>query len=106
MNTPSPVMKNDPERAAAAGYAGGWGHKARRSGQSLVRRLAKQRERAVPPMTKALSAALSARSDGFDDVDGSPECGVYTQMRGIEQVRVGRRLQRGGRAPGIALVAP
>jgi hypothetical protein len=35
-------------------------------------------ERAVPPMTKALSAALSARSDGFDDVDGSPECGVYT----------------------------
>ena len=47
-------------------------------------------ERAVPPMTKALSTALSARSDGFDDVDGSPECRVYTQMRGIEQVRIGR----------------
>jgi hypothetical protein len=29
-------------------------------------------------MTKSRSAALSARSDGFDDVDGSPECGVYT----------------------------
>ena len=49
------------------------------------------RERAVPPMTKALSAALSARSDGFDDIDGCPECGVYTQMRGIEQVRIGSR---------------
>jgi len=53
--------------------------------------LGEARERAVPPMTKAQSAALSARSDGFDDIDGSPECGVYTQMCGVEQVRVGRR---------------
>jgi hypothetical protein len=57
-------------------------------------------------MTKALSLALSARSDGFDDVDGSPECGVYTQMRGVEQVRVGRGLQGGGGAAGIPLVPP
>ena len=48
------------------------------------------RRTGVPPMTKALSAALSARSDGFDDIDGSPECRVYTQMRGVEQVRIGR----------------
>jgi hypothetical protein len=57
-------------------------------------------------MTKTRLAALSARSDGFDDVDGSPECGVYTQMRGIEQVRVGGGLQRGGGAPGIPFVPP
>jgi len=56
-------------------------------------------------MTKARSAALSARSDGLDDVNGGPECGVYTQMRGIEQVSVGSALERGGAAPRIALVA-
>src|SRR6516225_5264973 len=63
-------------------------------------------ERAQPPMTKARSAALSARSDGLDDVNGGPECGVYTQMRGIEQVSVGGRREWGGAAPRIALVAP
>src|ERR1700722_13974983 len=57
-------------------------------------------------MTKARSAALSARSDGLDDVDGGPECGVYTQMRGIEQVSVGSGLERGRAAPRIAFVAP
>ena len=56
-------------------------------------------ERAEPPMTKARSAALSARSDGLDDINGGPECGVYTQMRGVEQVRVGRGLERRGGAP-------
>src|SRR5207253_1526058 len=35
-------------------------------------------------MTEARSAALPACSDGFDDVDGGPECGVYIQMRGVE----------------------
>jgi hypothetical protein len=40
-------------------------------------------------MTKARSAALSARSDGLDDFDSGPECGVYIQMRGIEQVCIG-----------------
>jgi hypothetical protein len=55
-------------------------------------------------MTKARSAALSARSDGFDDFDGSPECRVYTQMRGIEQVRIGRRFERRGGAAGIPFV--
>ena len=43
-------------------------------------------------------SALPACSDGFDDVDGGPECGVYIQMRGIEQVRILRALQ-GGRRP-------
>ena len=56
-------------------------------------------------MTKALSTALSARSDGFDDIDGGPERGVYTQMRGVEQVRVGRDLQRRRGAPRVAFVA-
>jgi len=49
-------------------------------------------------MTKARSAALTARSDGFDDIDGSPECRVYTQMRGVEQVRIRRELERRGGA--------
>ena len=39
-------------------------------------------------MTEARSAALPACSDGFDDIDGGPECGVYIQMRGVEQVRI------------------
>ena len=50
--------------------------------------------------------AFSARSSGLDDGNGGPERGVYTQMRGIEQVRLGRRLQGSGGAPGVALVAP
>jgi hypothetical protein len=29
-------------------------------------------------MTKAPSMALSARSNGLDNIDGSPERGVYT----------------------------
>src|SRR5262245_28011015 len=45
-------------------------------------------EQADPPLTKARSAALPACSDGFDNVDGGPECGVYIQMRSIEQVRI------------------
>ena len=36
--------------------------------------------------TEARSAARPACSDGFDNVDGGPECGVYIQMRGVEQV--------------------
>src|SRR5580700_1540121 len=56
-------------------------------------------------MTKALSTALSARSSGLDDGNGGPECGVYTQMSGVEQVRVWGGLQGGGGTPGIALVA-
>src|SRR5436305_1185442 len=45
-------------------------------------------------MTETRSAALPACSDGFDDVDGGPECGVYIQMRGVEQVRVRREFER------------
>ena len=56
-------------------------------------------------MTEARSAALPACSDGFDDVDGGPECGVYIQMRGVEQVRVSGWFEGGGGAGRIALVA-
>src|SRR5580704_9234697 len=54
---------------------------------------------------ESASTALSARSSGLDDGNGGPECGVYTQMSGVEQVRVRGGLQGGGGAPGIALVA-
>ena len=99
MNTPSPMMKNDPERAAAAGLCRRVGPEPDDQDEAWSGALAKLSERAVPPMTKALSAALSARSDGFDDIDGSPECRVYTQMRCIEQVRVWSRFKRGDAAP-------
>src|SRR6516164_10581484 len=56
--------------------------------------------------TEARSTALPARSDGFDNVDGGPECGLYIQMRGIEQVRVCRPLERSGRALAVARIAP
>ena len=52
----------------------------------------------------ARSAAHPACSDGFDNVDGGPERGVYIQMRGIEQVRVWRDLEGGGRPGGVALI--
>jgi len=42
--------------------------------------------------TAARSAARPACSDGFDNVDGSPECGVYIEMRGVEQVRIAAQL--------------
>src|SRR6185437_10315920 len=49
---------------------------------------------------------LSARSDGLDDGDGSPERCVYIQMGGIEQVRIGGGLEGGRLALRIPLVAP
>src|SRR4051812_21375246 len=66
----------------------------------------KRAEQAHPPKAEARSAARPACSDGFDNVDGGPECGVYIQMRGIEQVCFRRRLQWGRRPAGIALVPP
>jgi hypothetical protein len=42
-------------------------------------------------MTKTPLSAFSARSNSLDYLDGGPERGVYTQMRGIEQVRVRSR---------------
>ena len=51
------------------------------------------------------STAPSARSDGLDNVDGGPDRRVYSQMGGIEQVRILGRLQRGHRAGHIALIA-
>src|SRR5260221_10440160 len=65
----------------------------------------KRAEQAHPPMTDAWSAARPACSDGFDNVDGGPECGVYIQIRGIEQVRIRRALQGGGRPLAVARVA-
>ena len=55
-------------------------------------------------MTKTRSAAFPACSDGFDDVDGGPERGVYIQMRGVEQVRIRRCFQGGHRPLAVALV--
>src|SRR6185437_1388406 len=49
---------------------------------------------------------LSARSDGLDDGDGSPERCVYIQMGGIEQVCIGGGLEGGRLALRIPLVAP
>src|ERR1700751_39167 len=65
----------------------------------------KRAEQAHPPKAEARSAALPACSDGFDNVDGGPECGVYIQMRGIEQVRIRRGFEGGRRPLGVTLVA-
>src|SRR5256885_8741050 len=46
-------------------------------------------------LAETRSAALPACSDGFDDIDGGPECRVYIQMRGVEQVCIRRRFQGG-----------
>src|SRR5262245_41091817 len=48
--------------------------------------------------------ALPACSDGFDNVDGGPECGVYIQMRGIEQVCIFRAFEGGCLPRRITLV--
>ena len=56
-------------------------------------------------MTEARSAAIPACSDGFDDIDSGPECGVYIQMRGVEQVRVRGWLQRSCRTAAVARIA-
>src|SRR5215217_3022006 len=53
---------------------------------------------------EARSAATSACSSGFDDIDGGPECAVYIQMRGIQQVRIRGRFQRGGGSLRVPLV--
>ena len=37
------------------------------------------------------SNLLPARSDGLDNVDGSPDAAFYIQMGGIEQVSIRRR---------------
>ena len=37
---------------------------------------------------ESASTALSARSSGLDDGNSGPERRVYTQMSGVEQVRV------------------
>src|SRR5215467_8235985 len=64
----------------------------------------KRAEQARPPLTETRSAAFPACSDGFDDVDGGPERGVYIQMRGVEQVRIRRGFQGGHRPLAVALV--
>ncbi len=67
--------------------------------QDPARRRTKRVGAGSSSTTGARSAALPARSDGFDNVDGGPERGVYIQMRGIEQVRIRRGFQR-ARPPG------
>src|SRR5207244_5621834 len=63
-------------------------------------------EQALPPTTEAWSAPLPACSAGFDNIGGGPECGVYIQMRGVEQVRLRRGFQGGRRPARVALVPP
>src|SRR6516162_4166169 len=55
--------------------------------------------------TEARSTALPACSDGFDNIDGGPECGFYIQMHGIEQVCIRSGLERRRSALGVAFVA-
>ena len=62
-------------------------------------------DRIASPKQEGRSAHPLSRSRSLDDVDGSPDRGVYIQMRGIEQVRIGRPDQRGGGAAAVALVA-
>src|SRR5262245_20453753 len=68
------------------------------------RAIRKRAEQAWSSTTETRSAALPACSDGFDDIDGGPECGVYIQMRGIEQVRVQGGFQGRGRPLRVPLV--
>ena len=59
----------------------------------------KRRSSGLSSNDESALARLSARSGGFDDVDGSPDCRSYIQMRGIEQVCI-RRVFQGGDGPG------
>src|SRR6185437_8153217 len=105
MNTPSPGGWNDgyPERAAAAGHAGGRGQcHAIGTNDGPVNHTRSART-GCSSTTKPRLAPVSARSGGLDKIGGGPECGVYIQMRGIEQVRVRRGLEWGGGALGVAL---
>ena len=52
----------------------------------FVQCLRKRRWNGLSSNDESGLARLSARSNGLDDVDGSPDCGSYIQMRGIEQV--------------------
>src|SRR6516165_3570863 len=45
-------------------------------------------------MTKTRLTAPSARSNSLDNIDGGPERGVYTQMRGVEQAAGGPHFRR------------
>ena len=51
-------------------------------------RFTQRLERGFVLQQRGALIAPSARSGGLDDVDGGPNCRVYIQMRGIEQVRV------------------
>jgi hypothetical protein len=75
------------------------------AGSGFVTKRGRSGERALPPMTKTPLTTPSARSNSFDNIDGGPERGVYTQMRGVEQVRVWRGFQRGRGAPRIPFIA-
>src|SRR5580698_10573463 len=105
MNTPNPVIElvpnaRQPPAAPAVGVFGqAVGTKA------LIRSARTKRRTGWTSNDENALTALSARSSGLDDINGGPECGVYTQMSGVEQVRVGRRFQGGGGAPGIPFVA-
>ena len=57
---------------------------------SVGARLTQRLERGFVLQHEGWLATPSARSGSLDDVDGGPDCRVYIQMRGIEQVRIRR----------------
>ena len=63
-------------------------HTVRSERLNLSGRLTQRLERGFVLQQRGALIAPSARSGGLDDVDGSPDCRVYIQMRGIEQVRI------------------
>src|SRR5664279_6596448 len=69
-----------------------------------IRRPTQRLERGFVLQQRGALIAPSARSGGLEDVDGGPDCRVYSQMRGIEQVRVGSLLQGRGGALAVALI--
>ena len=79
-----------PARLSAAADKRRAGAKTGRRNDGLNRRLSRHRS-GLFLQREGRSTAPSARLDGLDDVESGPECRVYIQMRGIEQVRVGGR---------------
>ena len=75
------------------------------AGAATARRRAGQHEKRATPLRRAWFPSFAFGSGPIDIVNGRAERGFYILVGGIEQVSVGRRLQRGGGAAGIAGVA-
>jgi len=55
---------------------------------------------------RRVAARPDSPADGLDNIDGGPECGVYIQMRAVQQVRIRRAFERCRRARAVALIPP